>query len=93
MIVDDEPLAQKNIEGYVYKISSRKLIEKFNNAEEARSFIHFNPAHILFLDIEMPEESGVQLLRSIISKPVTILISAHLQYCWKVLNSEYLITS
>lgn len=80
IIVDDEPLAQKILAGYIQQCGNFEITGIFNNAADARSFIKNNAPDILLLDIQMPEETGIQLLKSLEKKPVTIFTTAHINY-------------
>lgn len=80
VIIDDEPLAQKIIAGYLQNFENIILKNQFSNAAEARAYLNINPADILFLDIEMPGENGIDLLKSLTYKPVTIFTTAYLHY-------------
>ncbi|HEX4877146.1 MAG TPA: LytTR family DNA-binding domain-containing protein [Chitinophagaceae bacterium] len=80
LIVDDNKVA---------RVLLRELLEQFplitiagecSNAAEAISFISNNKVDILFLDIEMPGMSGLELLRSLDKRPVTILTSGNKGY-------------
>lgn len=80
VIVDDEPLAHKVLQSYIDRTESLVLVKQCYTAEDARQYLLANPVDILFLDIEMPEETGIQLLQSLQQKPVTIFTTAFLHY-------------
>lgn len=80
IIVDDEPLAQKILEGYLAQYGHLELIGIFNNALDARIFIEQYRPDILLLDIQMPEETGMALIKSLQHKPITIFATAHINY-------------
>jgi DNA-binding LytR/AlgR family response regulator len=80
IIVDDEPIARKGLEGYIAKLSFLRLLNAFPDAISALETIKANPGAIVFLDINMPHLSGMQLLRSLSVKPVTIIISAYAEH-------------
>ncbi|MEP6712005.1 MAG: LytTR family DNA-binding domain-containing protein [Ferruginibacter sp.] len=80
MIVDDEPLAHKVLLSYSGKISGLLVVKQCYSAEDARNYLADNTVDILFLDIQMPEETGIQLLQSLPHKPVTIFTTAFLHY-------------
>lgn len=80
VIVDDEPLAHKVLQSYIDRTESLVLVKQCYMAEDARQYLLSNPVDILFLDIEMPEETGIQLLQSLPQKPVTIFTTAFLHY-------------
>jgi DNA-binding LytR/AlgR family response regulator len=76
VIVDDEPLAHEVLEGYISKIDTLVQAKKFCNAVEAEKYLNSNPIDILFLDIQMPEMTGLELLKRLPEKPITILTTA-----------------
>ncbi len=80
MIVDDEPLAHKVLLSYIEKAGNLSVVKQCYAAEDGRAYLAANPVDILFLDIEMPEETGIHLLQSLPQKPVTIFTTAYLHY-------------
>ena len=80
LIVDDETLAQELIELHLEKIPNVELVGKCHTAMEAMSILNEHPVDILFLDIEMPDLTGIELLKSLESPPHTILTTAYSEY-------------
>jgi DNA-binding LytR/AlgR family response regulator len=80
IIVDDEPIARKGLEGYIAKLTFLRLLDAFPDAVSAIEAIKANPQAVVLLDINMPHLSGMQLLRSLSVKPITIIISAYAEY-------------
>ncbi len=80
VIVDDEPLAITIIEGYLKKIPYVEIIGKFDNALPVYEFIKKNTVDLLFLDIEMPNLTGVDFLRSLPNAPSVIFTTANKNY-------------
>jgi DNA-binding LytR/AlgR family response regulator len=80
VIVDDEPLAHQVLLEYAGRINQLVLVRQFYSSPEALSYLSANTPDILFLDIEMPELSGVDLLKQLPNKPLTIFITAFLNY-------------
>lgn len=76
VIVDDEPLAHEVLEEYINKFEGLVLAKKFFNAVEAEKYLNSNLIDILFLDIQMPEITGLELLKNLPEKPTTILTTA-----------------
>src|SRR4030042_2671292 len=83
IIIEDEPLAMKKIEGYISKISFLSLTGKFKNAVEAIGFIKLNKPHLLFLDVQMAKMTGIQLLETLLQKPKVIITTAYQEYALK----------
>lgn len=80
LIVDDEPIAHRILEGYLRQIGDIEAFYHAFNAPEARQVLLENPVNILLLDIQMPEETGIVFLKSLEKRPVTIFTTAFLNY-------------
>ena len=80
LIIDDEVLAQNVIENYISTIPTLKLVGKCDSAVEAISFLHNNPVDLLFLDLNMPELSGLEMLKTLTKHPKVILTTAYSEY-------------
>lgn len=80
VIVDDEPLAHQVLLEYTSRNRELELIRQFYSSPEALVYLSAHPPDILFLDIQMPELSGVNLLKQLPVKPVTVFITAYLDY-------------
>lgn len=81
--VDDEPLALELIRAFASGIPSLELLHTFNDAVSARIFLQKNRVDILFVDINMPDINGIELVRSIKEKPVIIFTTAHRNYAYE----------
>lgn len=80
LIVDDEVLAQDVVEKYISNIPTLSLAGKCDNAIEAISFLHNNHVDLLFLDLNMPELSGLEMLKTLNHPPKVILTTAYSEY-------------
>ena len=80
IIVDDEPLAIEVLESYVNQISDLKLVAKCGNALEADQVIRDEEVDLMLLDINMPQLSGIDFVRSLKSPPLTVLTTAHPEF-------------
>lgn len=85
LIIDDDPVAINVIRHYVENTEGLSLLDVIPNAVEAANYIRKNTASIdlIFLDIEMPEMSGMDLLESFKELPPVILISSKDKYAAK----------
>jgi len=83
VIVEDEPLAIEKLKDYVRQVHYLKLVRTFDNGIAAVSFLKNNPIDILFLDIQMDDLNGLQLLQLLEDKPYTILTTAYDEYALK----------
>ena len=81
--VDDEPLALDIIKKYTEKIPFLSLTKTFDNAIDVIEFLKNNSVDLIFLDIEMEELTGIQLLKVLTIKPKIILTTAYDSYALK----------
>lgn len=80
VVVEDEPLARNLLEQYVLKVPHLQLIKSFSSPLAALDFLRNNPIDILFSDIQMPEITGISLLKILPKKPLVILTTAYSEY-------------
>jgi DNA-binding LytR/AlgR family response regulator len=80
LIVDDEELAQDVIEKYIQSMPMLELSGKSSNAIEAISHLHENSVDIMFLDINMPEINGLEMLKTLNNPPKVILTTAYSEF-------------
>ena len=80
IIVDDEPLAQDVLETYIEKIPELNLIEKCSNALEANEALKNHDIDLMFLDIQMPQLTGVDFLKTLNHPPLVIFTTAYPNY-------------
>ena len=80
IIVDDEPLAQDVLETYIQKIPELNLIEKCSNALEANEALKNHDIDLMFLDIQMPQLTGVDFLKTLSHPPLVIFTTAYPNY-------------
>ena len=78
--IDDEQLSLDLIEDNVSSVPFLKLLRKCTSVFDAMQFIANNNVDLIFLDIEMPDMNGLQMLRSLKTKPMVILITAYDKY-------------
>ncbi|MDR3713024.1 MAG: LytTR family DNA-binding domain-containing protein [Puia sp.] len=83
IIIEDEPLAQERLRGFVSKLSYLNLLSVFDNGIDARAFLRSNAVDLIFLDINMGEFSGIQLLESTSIGCQIIIITAYHEYALK----------
>ncbi len=80
LVVDDEELARVLLAHYIEKTPSLQLIDTCSDALQAMSILHQRPVDLLFLDIQMPDLTGIDLLKALLHKPVVIFTTAYEQY-------------
>jgi two-component system, LytTR family, response regulator len=78
--IDDEPLALDIIRDYCSKVPFLNLIRTFDNAMDSIEFIRNNKLDLLFLDIQMEELTGIQLLHALKHRPYVIFTTAYDTY-------------
>jgi DNA-binding LytR/AlgR family response regulator len=88
LIVDDEPLARELLEGYIGRIPELKLLKTCVNAIEAFNVLQEKPVDLLFLDIQMPQVTGIELLKSLKNKPRVILTTAYREYAFEAYDLD-----
>lgn len=80
VIVEDEPLARNLMVDYVRKVPYLTLLEACSNPLDAIETLRKNAVDLLFLDIQMPEITGLSLLKALNKKPLVILTTAYSEY-------------
>lgn len=80
IIVDDEPLARQGMELNIANVSALQLLGSFSNALAASDFLRKANVDLMFLDINMPELSGLDFLKSLRDAPLVIFTTAYPQY-------------
>ena len=78
--IDDEPLALRQITGYISKIPYLELSATFNNAIDAQQRLTKEPADLIFADINMPDLNGVDFVRALPDRPMVIFTTAYSEY-------------
>jgi DNA-binding LytR/AlgR family response regulator len=80
IVIDDEPLALELISGYIQKTPFLEFVEGFTNPFKAMTFLLNTPIDLVFIDINMPELSGIELLKSLPIFPKIIFITAYAEF-------------
>ncbi|MDO6852919.1 LytTR family DNA-binding domain-containing protein [Cellulophaga lytica] len=80
IIVDDEPAAHYVLSDYINKNPFLSLEHQLYNGLEAMQYLTNNPVDLMFLDIDMPEVTGMELLKTLPNKPKTILTTAYREF-------------
>jgi two-component system response regulator LytT len=78
--IDDEPLALQLITGYIEKTPGLNLLGRFDNPIDATDFLSNNPVDLVFVDIQMPDLSGIEFTRLIEKGPKMIFTTAYEKY-------------
>ncbi|MDY0986667.1 LytTR family DNA-binding domain-containing protein [Flavobacterium sp. CFBP9031] len=80
IIVDDEPLAREGLRHLIMKNGNLELLNSFNSVAPAEAFLQENDVDVIFLDIEMPDDSGLEFAKNINKKILLIFTTAYPQY-------------
>jgi len=78
--IDDEPLALKQIAKYIDRTPYLVLMEQFESALQAISFLQENEIDLMFVDINMPDLSGMDFVKSLNNPPKVIFTTAYSEY-------------
>ncbi|WP_446785205.1 LytR/AlgR family response regulator transcription factor [Macellibacteroides fermentans] len=88
IITDDEPIARKGLQNYVERIDFLELVGVCEDAIQLNNQLKSQQAYLLFLDIEMPYMTGIELLNSLSNPPKVIITSAYAEYAIKGYDLE-----
>ncbi|HEY5825258.1 MAG TPA: LytTR family DNA-binding domain-containing protein [Cyclobacteriaceae bacterium] len=80
IIVDDETPARELLASYVGRLPDFEITKQFENALEAFSFLQKSSIDLMFLDIQMPQMSGLELINSLHQTPRVVLTTAFREY-------------
>lgn len=80
LIIDDEPFAIKVLETHVARVPDVEVVATCRSALEAFDVLRKQAVDLLFLDIQMPELTGLDFLRALSNPPLVILTTAHREY-------------
>lgn len=80
LVIDDEPLARELIESYVVRMENFTMVKSCTNALEAFPILQQKQIDLIFLDIHMPQLTGIDLIKSLKDKPKVILTTAYREY-------------
>jgi DNA-binding LytR/AlgR family response regulator len=86
--IDDEPLALKLISEYVSRFPALQLIKTFEDAISAAEFLKSKTVDLVFLDINMPDITGIDLARSLTVKPMIIFTTSYRNYAYEGFELE-----
>ncbi|QEM13355.1 LytR/AlgR family response regulator transcription factor [Mucilaginibacter rubeus] len=88
--IDDEPLALRLINDYVSRFPALQMVNTFEDAISGAEFLKHNPVDLLFVDINMPDITGIDLVRSLDVKPMVIFTTAHKNFAYEGFELEAL---
>jgi DNA-binding LytR/AlgR family response regulator len=80
IIVDDDPLQRHLLESYVKAVEALSIVGAYESATQAMKAMQQGEVDLIFLDVEMPMMTGLDMLSALTNKPQVILVSAHEKY-------------
>ena len=80
LIIDDEHLAQHLLENFLLKLGNFNVVGKITNPNNAIDVITEKKIDLMFLDIQMPQMNGINLLRRLPYQPLTVFTTAHINF-------------
>ncbi|MCR9249359.1 MAG: LytTR family DNA-binding domain-containing protein [bacterium] len=80
VIIDDEPIAHRIIEGYCDELNHLNKVGNCYNAMEAMGKLHQESVDLIFLDIKMPNMSGLEFLKTLTHQPKVIITTAYKEH-------------
>ena len=92
--IDDEPLALQQLAAYIKKTPYLELVATCQSAAEAQAVLQGEPVDVLFTDINMPDLSGMDFVRSLDNPPIVVFTTAYSEYAldgYKVNAVDYLL--
>ena len=94
LAVDDEPLALQQLAAYIRRVPWLELVAECQSAIETREQLEKEMIDVLFIDINMPDMTGMQLVRSLAAPPLIVFTTAYSEYAvegYKVDAVDYLL--
>ncbi|HEY8400894.1 MAG TPA: LytTR family DNA-binding domain-containing protein [Cytophagaceae bacterium] len=83
VVIDDEQPAIDVLESYINKVPYLSLVAKYNNGIDALEYVDFSAIDILFIDIQMPDINGMELLKRLDAKVNIVFTTAYPEYALK----------
>lgn len=94
IIVDDEPLALNKLKRYILKYPFLELVASCHNVETAKRALGSGKADLIFIDINMPDDNGLEFIRTLDNPPMVVFVTAYPEYAvesYKVNAVDYLL--
>lgn len=88
VVIDDEPLAIELMKEYITRFPELMLIQTFDDGIIGKKFLQENQVDLLFVDINMPDITGLELVESLENKPLIIFTTAHRKFAVEGFNLD-----
>src|SRR5678816_4497863 len=90
MVIDDEPLAIQLLANHISKVPFLELASTSNNPMEGLISFNSNPVDLIFLDIQMPQLTGIQFMKLLQNRAQVIISSAYEEYAIEAVSYTHL---
>jgi DNA-binding LytR/AlgR family response regulator len=80
LVIDDEPLARQLLTDFIKKVPELQLEGSYSSALKALEKLRKNQADVLFLDIQMPDITGIEFLKTLEHKPLVVFTTAYAEH-------------
>ncbi len=80
VVIDDEPLARQLLSGFISKMPELQLEGSYSSALNALEKLRKNQVDVLFLDIQMPDITGIEFLKTLDHKPLVVFTTAYAEH-------------
>lgn len=80
IIVDDNDFYRQSISSWIQQMPTLELVGSYSNALEAQSLLAQEDIPLIFLDIEMPNISGIDFVKTLVNQPIIIFITSHTEF-------------
>lgn len=90
LIIDSEPLARELIKNHIEKLENFEIVAQCSNAVKALTSLRERPVDLIIIDIQMPEISGIDFLRSLKNPPKIIITTAYREFALEAFELEAL---
>lgn len=80
LVIDDEPLARQLLSDFIKKVPELHLEGSYSSALKALEKLHKDPVNVLFLDIQMPDITGIEFLKTLEHKPLVVFTTAYAEH-------------
>ena len=80
LIIDDEPLARELIRNHINKLESFEIVDECDNAMKALQCLRRESVDLMFMDIQMPQITGIEFLKTLKNPPKVIITTAYREY-------------
>lgn len=80
LLIDNEPLAREHIKNFIGKLENFEIVAECNNALKALESLRERPVDLIIIDIQMPDISGIDFLKSLKNPPKIIITTAYREF-------------